>query len=323
MKLAYFGKVSSRGDFVRSAHHGALTQLLDQWLSQGLELLATDPRWKHFYDHAAPTHFAFLSTHSRQALAGHLVPSVDASGRRFPFVTTGAFEVEHPMSFLSNAPVALSGLWSRLEVLAQRACQADDAAPVLAEIAQRPADIEVDPAVHAAALRDFLEPQTLGSIEAIVRRDHPGVNLREVLLALGLLLQPVPASGMSQLDKGLRLPLPSDPLYAPLVGAFWCQLITPFLARGDFELALFAPSAQASGSAWLSVGFAGGSATTLQAMFDDQKAAEAFVALLAPDWVEAEVSHDYAVKKLSSYLQQPQLSIAQALSTFKECFLGV
>lgn len=322
MKLAYFGKLGSRGDFVRSANHGALTQLLDQWLTQGLELLAADPRWKHFYDQAAPTHFAFLSTRARQALAGHLVPSVDASGRRFPFVTTGAFEVHQPMAFMSHAPVALSGLWSRLEVLASRACQADDAAPVLAEIAQGPAQIEVDPAVHAASLREFIDLQTLGWFEALLRQAHPGVDLRTVLLALGMLLQPVPASGMSQLDKGLRLPLPTDPLYAPLVAAVWCQLITPFLGRGDFELALFAPSERTAGAAWLSIGFAGGSAATLQAMFDPQRAEHAFVTLLAPEWVEPQIAQDYAMKKLSSYLQQPQLSMRQALSTFNECFLG-
>ena len=40
----YFGKLPSRGDFVRSTQQGALTQMLDQWLSQGLELVSVDPR---------------------------------------------------------------------------------------------------------------------------------------------------------------------------------------------------------------------------------------------------------------------------------------
>ena len=75
-------------------------------------------------------------------------------------------------------------------------------------------------------------------------------------------------------------------------------------------------------SPWLSIGFAGGAAATLQAMFDAQKAEQAFVTLSTAEWVEEQVSQDYAVKKLSSYLQQPQLSLAQALATFKECFLG-
>ena len=45
VSLAWFGKVASRGDFVRSTQQGSLTQMLDQWLSQGLELVSVDPRW--------------------------------------------------------------------------------------------------------------------------------------------------------------------------------------------------------------------------------------------------------------------------------------
>ncbi|MFO1339938.1 MAG: type VI secretion system-associated protein TagF [Burkholderiaceae bacterium] len=326
VRLAYFGKVASRGDFVRSAHNGALTQMLDQWLTQGLELLSVDPQWKHFYDQAEPTHFAFLAARSHQTLAGHLVPSIDASGRRFPFVTTGAFEVEQPMAFMKHAPMALARLWTRLESLARQACQADDAAALLAGVGRQQSEIEVAPEAYAASFRDFVELQTMGSLEALLQTVHPGVSLRAVLLGLGMLLQPVPASGKSQLDKGLRLPLPRDPLYAPMVAALWLHLVSPFLARGDFELVVFSPGvpsgASGGGSPWLSIGFAGGAASTVQALFDPQKADQAFVTLLAPEWVEGQVAQDHAMKKLSSYLQQPQLSIAQALSTFTECFLG-
>lgn len=325
IRPAYFGKVASRGDFIRSSHNGALLQMLDQWLTQGLELLCTDPQWKHFYDQAEPTHFAFLSARSHQALAGHLVPSIDASGRRFPFVTTGAFEVELPLAFMKHAPMALARLWARLEALARQACQSEDAATLLAGVAYQQSEIEVAPEAYAASFRDFIELQTMGSLESLLQAMHSEMDLRRVLLGLGMLLQPVPASGKSQLDKGLRLPLPRDPLYAPLVGALWLQLICPFLSRGDFELVVFVPGLAVvnSGAApWLSVGFAGGAASTVQALFDPHKAEQAFITLLSPEWVERQAIEDHAVKKLSSYLQQPQLSMAQALSTFGECFLG-
>ncbi|MEK8033047.1 type VI secretion system-associated protein TagF [Ideonella sp. DXS29W] len=325
VRPAYFGKLASRGDFIRSSHNGALLQMLDTWLTQGLELLSTDPQWKHFYDQTAATHFAFLSARSHQALAGHLVPSIDASGRRFPFVTTGAFEVEQPLAFMKHAPMALARLWARLESLAKQAHQAQDATAVLASAAQQQSSIEVAPEAYAASFRDFVELQTMGSLEALLKSMHPEVDLRRVLLGLGMLLQPVPASGKSQLDKGLRLPLPRDPLYAPMVGGLWLHLICPFLSRGDFELVIFVPGADvaASGEApWLSIGFAGGAASTVQALFDPQKSQQAFITLSSPEWAEAQSHDDHAMKKLSSYLQQPQLSMAQALSTFGECFLG-
>ena len=46
------------------------------------------------------------------------------------------------------------------------------------------------------------------------------------MLALGLLLQPVMASGSSHLEKGLTLPLPDDPFYRNLVATFWLDLVT-------------------------------------------------------------------------------------------------
>ena len=239
VSLAYFGKIASRGDFVRSTQHLALTQSLDQWLSQGLELLSVDPRWKQRYDQIGASRFAFIGVRSRMALAGHLIPSVDASGRRFPFVTAGAFEVAAPLPFMSLAPMALSRLWSRLEAMGREVCAAPDATASLGKIGQSRVEIDASSGGYTTSFADFIDMQTIGSLEELLRAAWPGLDLRRTLLALGLLLQPVPASGVSRLDKGLALPLPEDPLYAPFVGALWMTLVSPFLARGDFELALF------------------------------------------------------------------------------------
>jgi type VI secretion system protein ImpM len=39
-------------------------------------------------------------------------------------------------------------------------------------------------------------------------------------------------------------------------------------------------------------------------------------------WVERMVDADYGLKKLSSYLRDPQLSLGQARLTFRETFFG-
>jgi type VI secretion system protein ImpM len=322
VSLAWFGKVASRGDFVRSTQQGSLTQMLDQWLSQGLELVSVDPRWKQRYDQVGPCRFAFLGARSKVALAGHMIPSVDSSGRRFPFVTAGSFDVDAPLPFMSHAPMALSRLWSRLETIGREVCATEDATASLGKAAQARLEIDTSATAYATSFDDFLEMQTVGSLEELLRAAHPRLELRRTLLAIGLLLQPVPASGVSRLDKGLALPLPDDPLYAPFVGAFWMSLVAPFLARGDFELALFVLRRQPGGGSELCIGFAGGSPATLQAIFDVDKRDEAFVEVVAADWADEHADDDYAIKKLSSYLMQPQLSMGQAMQTFKECFLG-
>jgi type VI secretion system protein ImpM len=325
VSLVYFGKIPSRGDFVRSSQQGGLIQTLDRWLTQGVELLATDARWKEIYDRTRPLHFAFLGLKSRVALAGHLVASSDASGRRFPFITAGSFEVGQPDEFVARSPMVLARPWQRLERVALQATTANDASPVLGELSSAQVELDVAPQAYEASFRDFLELQTVGSLEAMLRQAGHEIDLRQTLLALGLLLQPVPASGSSQLDKGVRLPLPADPLYQPYVSTLWLELVSRFLRHGDFELLLFiapGPGQPPDGSPTLTLGFSGGSPTVLQAALDPQVGERVFVDLRDAEWVEEHVQQDYAVKKLSSYLQQPQLSLKQAQATFREAFLG-
>jgi type VI secretion system protein ImpM len=89
-------------------------------------------------------------------------------------------------------------------------------------------------------------------------------SVRQMLLALGMLLQPMLASGSNWLEKSLVLPLPTDPMYRNLVVALWRHLITSIPTRADVELALFVTRIQGKPS--LVIGFCGASAQTLQAI---------------------------------------------------------
>ena len=324
--VVYFGKLPSRGDFVRNGDASGLTQRLDQWLTQGIELLARDPRWKEVYDQARTASFAFLGVRSRAIVAGHLLASADASGRRFPFVAVGKLEVDAPLHFMQRAPIALAQLWLQLGQAADRAHAADDAVRPLNQLGQLRPEVDVDPQSHEAGYRDFLELQTIGTLQELLRAGDPAIDLRRSLLALGLLLQPVPASGAQRLEKGVRLPLPVDPLYQPYVATLWIDLAARFLSRGDFEVAMFLPRSHngngSGGAPSLAIGFSGDSPALLHALLDPEAARTHFVDLFAPDWVDESADQDYAVRKLGSYLQQPQLSLAQARSTFNEAFLG-
>jgi type VI secretion system protein ImpM len=331
--LVFFGKLPSRGDFVRSTQQAPLTQTLDKWLTQALELMAQDPHWKPAYDQAVPLHFAFLGASNKAALAGHLLASTDASGRRFPFIAAGAFEVDQPLDFMGRSPLVLARLWSRFEQAARLACTATDATQQLADMNRAQVEIDTEPGAYDASYRDFLELQTVGGLQQILQSQHPDVDVRRVILALGLLLQPVPTSGSNQLEKGVRLPLPSDPMLQPLVATLWLDLVSRFLSRGDFEVVLFLPQAAreaSSGtvamgslaSASLAIGFAGGSPASLHAAMDRRVGDEVFVVLSRPEWVDKIAEQDYGVKKLAGYLEQPQLSLQQARATFREAFLG-
>lgn len=318
--IGYFGKVPGRGDFVKGGDSPALIKVLDDWLAQAMDLMSADARWKLNYDAVAPLHFAFVGPRRRHAIAGHIVASSDQSSRRFPFLMTSSVEVPEPSTFVASAPMVFNRLWNRLATLSTSVVSAGDPTVPLQLAASEPVELDLRSAAYQASFDDFLELQTVGGLDAMLAQAGFKGSSRQVLLALGMLLQPVLASSSSRLDKTLLLPLPQDPMYRNLVASFWLQLITPFLARADFELALFLTRLREQPV--LLVGFSGASPATLQAIMDPHAAQERHIAFEQLDWVEEQADSDYAVNKLSTYLSQPSLSLKSALESVSAAFIG-
>lgn len=323
--VGYFGKLPSRADFVRAPESQQLMALLDRWAGQGLELLARDPGWKRLYDDAPPLHFAFLGSRSRSVIAGHFLPGRDSSQRRFPFLAATRFEVARPLAFIGRSPLALSRLWAGLARNAGLAVTAEDATEPLRTLADGRFTVVADAQFHDAPFDDFIELQDLGAVQTLLRQSgHPALRLRRLLPALGLLLQPVLAGGPAQVDKGLALPLPRDPLYRPLVAAFWLDLVSGFIGRADFELALLLRDGNAAGDdgPQLLLGFNGADGRTLQAALDPQAACEQLIRVDDAEWVDDHIGGDYALNRLVSYIDRDALSLRAARKTFNETFLG-
>lgn len=320
LSIGYFGKLPSRGDFVKASDNMALIDVLDAWLSQAMEMLNSDPRWKLTYDAVAPLHFAFIGPRRRRAIAGHIIASSDQSKRRYPFLMMSTIDVDDPAAFVPNSPLVLSRLWNRLEALTGAVLAAADPAATLLEVATGSVEVDLQPSAYQAGFADFLDLQTIGALDSLLAQSGFTGSVRQLLLALGMLLQPVLASGSSRLEKSLVLPLPSDPMYRNLVAAFWMHVITPFLARADFELALFITQLQQRHA--LVLGFSGASAVTLQAIMDLQTGHEHHIAFDDLSWVEDQIDSDYAVKKASAYLAQHNLSLKSAHDSLRAAFLG-
>jgi type VI secretion system protein ImpM len=319
-QIAYFGKIPARGDFVKSANNALLLSTLDKWVAQGMELISEDSRWKITYDELAPLHFAFLGSRSNLAIAGHLVSSSDASQRRFPFLSAAPLEIDEPLHFISRSPLILSRLWSRLSNQVNNIVQSTEPAEALQALSDTQIELDMGVGSYDANFGDFLEMQTIGSLQSMLASAGHDVSLRRMILAMGMLLMPVMSSGSSRLAKGLSLPLPVDPMYRNLVASLWLELITKFLGRADFELALY--FGQTRTPPRLVLGFNGASAKTLHGIIDAQVGAEQNISLDNADWVEDQIAGDYSVSKLSSYLSQPQLSLRMALQSFSESFVG-
>lgn len=318
--VSYFGKVPSRGDFVRTADNHQLMGLLDRWAGNSIELLSKSPDWKRLYDEAPDVHYGFMGSRSKLVVCGHFLPSRDASQRRFPLLSAIRVDVANPLGFIARSPLALSRVWTGLSRKAHDAVDAEDASLPLQALAEVRYDLSTDPSAYTAPFDDFLEMQTVGSLQRILRESgHDAVVMRRLLPALGLLLQPVLSGNGVNIDKGLELPLPKDPLYRPLVGAFWLDLVAGFISRGDFELAVLVRDEAAPR---MIVGFNGADHQTLRAALDPQFAAEHLIRVHDAEWVDEQLPNDYGLNKLASYVDRDELSLKAARRIFGETFLG-
>ncbi|MQA19302.1 type VI secretion system-associated protein TagF [Rugamonas rivuli] len=314
-RIGYFGKLPTRGDFIKAADNLALANLLDGWLAEVMNLLSADPRWKLNYDAMPPLDFAFVGTRSKRAIAGHLRASSDLSQRRYPFLSMSAIEIDEPRSFVARSPMVLAPLWDVLAPLANQVLDAAEPEASLQTMAATTVDIDPGDAGHEQVFMDFLDRHNIAGLEAMLGR----ASVRQMILAVGLLLQPVCRSGAARLDKSLVLPLPPMARQRYLVASFWLDLIAPFLLQADFELSLF--FCEQRGQHTLVIGFGGAAPEVLQALIDPRYAAEQQIAFEYAGWVDELIVDDAGVQKLSAYLEQGQLSLRSAHALFHETFV--
>lgn len=317
--LVYFGKLPCRGDFIRSAQHAPLVDSLDRWQSQSMDRLAADPRWKLIYDAAPAVQFAILGNKSPVGLAGTWLASQDASGRRFPFVLGAAFDLPDPQSFTAVSPLALGRLWAKLDQTTRQAFAAPDLEQVQSQMTGQ-IEFDASRSSSRAGLVDFLETHSVASLEQMLAAAGNRMSVRQAVLALGLLLQPVMAQGPARLTRALRFPLVQDRLLRAPVAAFWLSLVHGFFLRHEVEWGVFMVTSDGKPSMVLS--FQGACASTMNALMDPVQLQSQCVTLDQADWVESEVDADYGLRKLSNYLKDPAMSLAQALRTYEEVFLG-
>lgn len=87
MQLAYFGKLSSRGDFVRHNGSTPAVRALDAWIQNGLRTLGQriDGGLDGAFDNAGSSGFVLRHLDAPGPVLGTIRPSRDASGRTYPF----------------------------------------------------------------------------------------------------------------------------------------------------------------------------------------------------------------------------------------------
>lgn len=315
-----FGKIPSRGDFVKGPGQHQLIGVLDRWVSQTMELLAEDSRWKIAYDGAGAFDFAFLGARSRLSVVGHIRPSSDSSGRRFPFITAATVVRDDSLMFRC-APVGLGHAFNALGKVSVSGIAGAEISQILAELDAIDCAGDFETALQSDPLGNFVRRTTLENLATML--DMAGCQpVRRIILAIGLLLRPVVGQGSVSIDKELVLPLPADERNRNLVAGLWLYLVSAFLRRSAVELQIVIECK--SSRPRLVVGFNGASPMTLLEAMSPNASGGRSIVLGDPEWIDdqAALNNDYGVAKLSTYLDQPALSLEQAINTFREVFLG-
>ncbi|HZW11667.1 MAG TPA: type VI secretion system-associated protein TagF, partial [Noviherbaspirillum sp.] len=302
----YFGKIASRGDFVKSTSGGKVIALIDNWVAQGMEMLIAAPAWKTYYDNAGAIDFLFIATRKKHAISGCLIPSGDASSRRFPFIAATLFETDEALTFLPISPLALERHLSHQRALVHHASKTHDAADTLKKLDDMPFESKPVAANVVETYETFLVNTSTGALANALLLEDGYTSVRRLVLALGYLLQPILTSYATPPQKGIALPLPRDPSRISLVKALWLDLISVFLKRAEFELSVF--SCIHYGKSKLIVTFNGTTPSAFHALFEEQAAQDHLIDVAQSAWVEDYVGQDPAIFKLSSYLEHGDLN---------------
>lgn len=316
----WFGKVPTRGDFIKGNASHPLIGLLDRWVSQTMEALSEDPCWKTLYDAASPVDFLFLGAQSRVSVVGHLRPSHDSAGRRYPFLTAATIERDDSLMFRC-APAALPLAFSRLAGIAARVIGDEELNVLSHELDSLNCAAEFESALQGDPLGKFVRATTLVAMAEMLAL--PGADaVRRIILGIGILMRPLLGQGKVKIDKEVVLPLPGGERQRYLVAGLWLYLVSAFLRRTSVELQVLL--AQGGATPSLILGFNGEEPAPLLGALSPSHREARVIPLLDPEWVGdlSELSSDYGIAKLSAYLEQPNLTLELAIQMFREVFLG-
>ncbi|MDE2419993.1 MAG: type VI secretion system-associated protein TagF [Gammaproteobacteria bacterium] len=311
----YFGKCPARGDFIRSAGHGAMLHILDQWVAQALEAQSTYVNWQSQYDQMPPLDFVFCSTRMPLALAGTLTTSRDISHRRFPLITGIRMQPAKPSQFMGQAPVLLQSLWQSTRLLNTETIHTPD--PTIAmQCLSQPLTVGVGGSLE---YQTYLMYQTVGSFRHDLRMAKHDGKFIQGLIALGLLLQPVIHQGAENLNKALILPLPQGG-NSTRAATFWLNLISGFIQNHSIEVSALIYHRHAQ--PLLLVGFQGADSTTLAGLMQDDLSGDHWVHVFDSAWIDSYLENDAGLARLEQILDDDDIPLLDIMKMFKDVFLN-
>jgi type VI secretion system protein ImpM len=219
---ACLGKLPAFADFVRHNATARETLALDEWIQHGLyhaqQLLRTE--WDSSFDRAPAYSFIFWPENSDRFLVGHMGPSRDKSGRRYPFVASLLVDrLRYGGKNVHLAPATFAGFLEDARQFVQLAMHGLDAR----EIAERvqALSLPVESGSDEEEYRKYIRGTTLRDFCQDLFGTFDGPGKQTVFESLADVLLPFRQRPIVRLSLGLRFPLSTASSRSCLETSFW------------------------------------------------------------------------------------------------------
>ncbi len=323
--LVYFGKLPSRGDFVRARAHISETTIIDQWVSQALSLseaisqetpLANYTSEKKALDETLVLNFSHIDTNSKQIITGVLIPSHDSSHRKYPFVGFSLIHLDKPKRWMNYLPIKSLSLWDGTYQALSAAKYHTDDIKVTEGLTNCLLPIDKNASTH---YYDFINNTTLQDIALLMNISKS--QLIQQIIATGLLFLPTFTKGFNGLNKSIRWALTIDKTTSIYMATFWHDLIYDFYQPHQLYLNTY--FYRSSNEYQLVLSFIKPEGHVLSQLLSNENASsDNCVAIADSLWTQVYIDKDIGLTRFNKILSQEDLYLYDARQLFKQTFLA-
>lgn len=310
LPLVFFGKLPSRGDFVRSKSHITETNAIDDWVSQALvdseTLLAID----------TAISFSHIDTAAKRIITGVLLASHDSSNRRYPLIGFAINYLDKPKSWMNYLPIKSLAIWDNVHKTLLDAQSETDNHRAINTLSACQLPIDESASTH---YYDFINTMTLESIAEQTQQSKS--QLIQQIIATGLLFLPTLSKGFLGLNKTLSWSLTADRQSAIQLATFWQDLIHGFYQPHELCFNTYIFRGSDKYRMVLSFGAPDGHLLG-QLPLLDSGLPEDWVNMENSAWTEDYISDDIGLSRFNHILLQDQLYLYDTRQLFKKIFLA-